>query len=374
MSEQVAEQLFDLTLSEDQRMARESMRRFAAAEMRPISRSADEAGVAPPDFYQKTLDLGLALMPIDEAFGGAGVGRLPMSNVLNAEDLGHADMALALGALTPLAFINTLVDHGSAAQQKKYLSVFAEASSFKVGTLAIAEPRATFDASVLQTTAAKQGQGYVLNGVKSLVPLAASADWILVVAELQGEGKAAFIVDKSAAGLSVERQPLMGLRALEMCKVTLNGVVVPASQRLGESEKVFDYQRVIDLSRLGVCALSVGVCQAVLEYTRDYVKERVAFGEPIANRQSVAFMVANIAIELEAMRLMVYRAASRAEQGLEFHREAYLAQVFCAEKTMEIGTNGVQLLGGHGYIREHLVELWYRNLRAVAVLEGCASI
>ena len=133
-------------------------------------------------------------------------------------------------------------------------------------------------------------------------------------------------------------------------------------------------QRYLDLARIGICAIGVGVCQAVLDYVVPYVNERIAFGEPISHRQAVAFMVANIAIELEGMRLMVYRAASRAEQGLDFHKEAFLAKTFCAEKTMEIGTNGVQLLGGHGFIREHMVELWYRNLRAIAILEGCVVI
>ncbi|MDQ8036033.1 MAG: acyl-CoA dehydrogenase family protein, partial [Pedobacter sp.] len=122
------------------------------------------------------------------------------------------------------------------------------------------------------------------------------------------------------------------------------------------------------------CALAVGVSQAVLDYVVPYVNERVAFGEPISQRQSVAFTVANMAIELEGMRLLTYRAASRAEQGLSFHKEAYLARVLCAEKAMEIGTNGIQMLGGHGFIREHLVELFYRNLRAVGILEGAAVV
>ena len=150
--------------------------------------------------------------------------------------------------------------------------------------------------------------------------------------------------------------------------------MVNSAAKLGENEKTLDLQRLIDLSRLGTCALSVGCCQAVLDYVIPYVNERVAFGEPISNRQSVAFMVANIAIELDGMRLMVLRAASRAEQGLDFHKEAYLARTLCAKYAMEIGTNGVQLLGGHGFCREHPVELWYRNLRAIGILEGIVSI
>lgn len=170
------------------------------------------------------------------------------------------------------------------------------------------------------------------------------------------------------------REETMGLKALELARIRFEEVQVEASARLGEDEKAFDLQRLVDLARIGTCALAVGTCQAVLDYVVPYVNERKAFGEPIAQRQSVAFMVANMAIELEGMRLLTWRAASRAEQGLDFHKEAYLARVLCAEKAMEIGSNGIQLLGGHGFIREHLVELFYRNLRAIGLLEGAAII
>jgi hypothetical protein len=133
-------------------------------------------------------------------------------------------------------------------------------------------------------------------------------------------------------------------------------------------------QRLVDLGRIGVCAMCVAVCQSVVEYTREYCNARIAFDEPITNRQSVAFMIGDMATETEAMRLMVYRAASQAEQGLDFHKAASLARIQCAKYGMQIGTNGVQLLGGHGFIREHPVELWYRNLRAVGVLDGCVVI
>src|SRR5690606_8601316 len=156
----------------------------------------------------------------------------------------------------------------------------------------------------------------------------------------------------------------MGLRPLSLQRVKLENVVVSESDRLAGG-KPFDLQRLVDLSIIGLCATAVGCGQAMLDYVIPYVNDRIAFGEPISHRQSVAFMVANIAIELDAMRMLVYRAASRAEQGLDFHQQAYLCRVLCAERAMEIGTNGVQLLGGHGFTREHPVEMWYRNLRAV---------
>ncbi|MFZ5755726.1 MAG: acyl-CoA dehydrogenase family protein [Pseudomonadota bacterium] len=367
------DQLFDLTLTEEQRITRESMRRFAQAEIRSIAKKADLEQALPPGFLKKAAELGLALLPIPEDFGGAGMARSPVSNVLNAEDLAHGDFAIALATLTPQAFVNTLIDQGSKAQQEKYLSQLAS-EDFVPATIALQEPRATFVPEQLQVKAVRQGNEYVLNGVKSMVILGASAKLVLVVADAGAEGPQAFIVEQGAAGAGWAKEEYMGLKPVEVSRLTLDNVKVPASARLGESEKVFSLQRLVDLSRLGTCALAVGTCQAVLDYVVPYVNERIAFGEPISHRQAVAFMVANIAIELDAMRMLVLRAASRAEQGLDFHKETYLARVLCAEKSMEIGTNGVQLLGGHGFTREHPVEQWYRNLRAVAVLEGAAAV
>ena len=372
MSE-AADLLFDLSLSEEQRITRENLKRFAATEVRAISRKADEAAATPAGFFDKTADLGLTLMPIPEAFGGAGTERSPMSNVLNAEDLAYGDMSLAIGTLTPLSFVNTLIDQGSEQQKENYLPRLAS-EKFVAATIALMEPRATFDALEIKTSAKKQGQDYLLNGVKTMVVLGESAELILVIANTDDEGVQAFIVEKGAAGLSYAEENYMGLRPLEVRRLIFQDVKVSAINKLGEAEKSFNYERLLDLTRLGLASCVVGTCQAVLDYVVPYVNERVAFGEPISNRQSVAFMVANIAIELEAMRLMVWRAASRAEQGLSFHKEAYLAKVFCSERAMEIGTNGVQLLGGHGFTREHMVELWYRNVRAMGILEGVVAI
>jgi alkylation response protein AidB-like acyl-CoA dehydrogenase len=373
MSEQATEMLFDLTLDDEQRMTRESMQRFAEAEMGSISRSADEAAEAPAGFYDKTLELGMSLMPIPESLGGVGMPRSPLANMLNAEDLAQGDMSLAIGAMTPLSFINAVLDNGTALQAEKYLSRFV-AEDFHAASIALMEPRATFDPGKLQTTATKSGDGYVINGTKSMVALGESSELLLVIAELDGEGPAGFVIEQGSQGLTCQNEEYMGLRPLQLSRVELKNVKVNEEDRLGAGEKVFDLERLVDLGRIGVCAMGVGVCQSVLNYVIEYCNGRVAFDEPITNRQSVAFMIGDMATETEAMRLMVYRAASRAEQGLDFHKEACLARIQCAKYAMQTGTNGVQLLGGHGFIREHPVELWYRNLRAVGLLDGCAVV
>jgi alkylation response protein AidB-like acyl-CoA dehydrogenase len=177
------------------------------------------------------------------------------------------------------------------------------------------------------------------------------------------------LVEAGCAGLSVEAGPAMGVRAASLTTLTLDGVRVPAGNVLGELDGT-TYAECLRLSRLAWCALSVGVGQAVLDYVTPYVKERKAFGEPIAQRQSVAFMVANIAIELQAMRLLTWKAASRAAAGEEVARDVALARKLCSDKGMQIGLDGVQLLGGHGFVKEHPVERWYRDLRAISIIEG----
>src|SRR6185436_19025194 len=172
-----------------------------------------------------------------------------------------------------------------------------------------------------------------------------------------------------AAGLSVEADPAMGVRAASLTTLTLEGVRVPAGNVLGAADGT-TYAECVRLSRIAWCALSVGVGQAVLDHVTPYVREREAFGEPVAHRQSVAFMVANIAIELQAMRLLTWKAASRAAAGKDVARDVALARRLCADKGMQIGLDGVQLLGGHGFVKEHPVERWYRDLRAISIMEG----
>lgn len=372
MSEQPAKPLFDLSLTDEQQLMRESARKFAQAQLRPHARSADEAGEAPSGIYERTLELGFNAVQIPEAIGGYGAARSPISNALLIEDLAWGDMSLAIGALTTLSFINTVLDQGSENQQAAWLAPFT-GEGFRPAAIALAEPGARFDPRRLKTKAASRGGGYVLLGEKTLVPFGPESHRLLIIAELEGRGPAAFVVDPNQAGVSVQREHYMGLRSLALYRVTLDNVEVSPDAKLGNHEP-FALDRLLDLTRIGSAALAVGVCQAVLDYTKAYCNERVAFGEPISHRQSVAFMLADMAIELDGVRLLTYRAASRAEQGLPFRREAFLAQLQAAEKGMKIASDGVQLLGGHGYIREHLVELWYRNLRAIGLLEGCLSV
>lgn len=363
--------LFDLTPTDSQELVRDSMQRFARERLRPSALAADEESAPPADLLQEAHALGLSQLAVPEALGGAGEQRSPVTNALVAEELARGDMSLALAALAPVSVVHALVDFGTSGQQGEFLPVFA-GDDFYPAALALLEARPLFDPQRLATRATLRDGHYQITGEKALVPLAASAELLLVFADLAGKPEL-FIVEKGTPGLSVEPEPAMGLRAAQLGRVRLEQVKVPHSHRVGGDEGV-DGERLIDLARIAWGALSVGTCSSLLEYVKTYCNERIAFGEPISHRQSVAFAIANIAIELDAMRLMVYRAASRAEHGKSFRREASLARVQCAEKGMQIGTEGVQLLGGHGFIKEHPVELWYRQLRAVGIFEGAVLV
>jgi len=364
---------FDLTPDDDQKMILETVEEFAEEILRPAARDADDAASYPPDLIAKAAELGITAINIPEDFDGIAAHRSAVTNALVAEALAYGDMGLALPILAPGGVSSALTHWGSADQQAIYLREFA-GDNVPQACVAIAEPHALFDPTALKTTAVRTPSGYRLNGVKSLVPAAADAELFIVGAQLSGK-PALFIVESSTEGVSVKADPSMGIRAAALGRVELDNVSVPLSALLGEDGATdADYSEAIALARLGWAALAVGTSHAVLDHVVPYIKERQAFGEPIAHRQAVAFMTANIAIELDGLRLITWRGASRAEQGLPFAREAALAKRFGTDKGMQIGLDGVQLLGGHGYTKEHPVERWYRDLRAIGVAEGVVVI
>ncbi len=360
---------FDLTPDDDQKMIVETVNEFAAEILRPAAREADDAAGYPKDLTTKAAELGVTAIKVPEAFDGIAEQRSTVTNALVAEALAYGDMGLALPILAPGGVASALTHWGTADQQATYLKEFA-GEHVPQACVTIAEPHALFDPTALKTTAVRTPSGYRLDGVKSLVPAAADAELFIVAAQLNGR-PAMFIVEASSPGLTVTPDRSMGIRAAALGRIELNKVSVPDDARLGEDgASAQDYSEAIALSRLGWAALAVGTCHAVMDYVIPYVKEREAFGEPIARRQAVAFMCADMAIEFDGLRLVTWRGAARADQGLPFAREAALARKLAADKGMRIGLDGVQLLGGHGFTKEHPVERWYRDLRAIGVAEG----
>ena len=362
-------ELFDLTFTEEQDMIQDSASRVAKEHLRRAGNAASTAAKTPDEILARINELGLLQYAIPESLGGVGHERSPVTSVLVAEALSYGDMGLAVAGLSSVSVVNTLVRWGSAEQQAQYLPAFLEDRP-AVGALALMEPHVLVDPLSPRTRARPDGADFVLKGVKTLVPLAEQAELVLVSADVEGRGPGVFLVERGAAGLTLRADPAMGVRGASLGRIELEDVRVNAGALLGGAVSPSTFEEMIDLSRIGWCALAVGTAQAVLDYVIEYCNDRLAFGEPISNRQAVAFTIADIAIELEGMRLLTLRAASRAEQGLPFHREAYLARVLMAEKAVEIGTNGVQLPGGHGYITDHPLERWYRDMAGVGIMEG----
>lgn len=354
--------LFDLSLTEEQQMTVDAMEQFSAEVLYPVAHDADHAETFPEVLWQHGTDLGLNFYALPESLGGVATEKNIVSNVLIAEYLAKGDFSLTAGLLSTFSVINALTQWGSEQIQSDYLASFANDKGIRA-TFATQENISAFNPFRLTTQATPHQDHYLIQGEKTLVLLAATADLYLVSAMLNGQPDV-FVVQRDPS-ISIQKSAAMGLKANETATLHFNNT--PA-QRLGDED--FDYTAFIDLGNLMWCAMAVGTCEAVRKYCIQYANERTAFGEPISHRQGVAFMIANMAIETDAMRMLVLNAASLAEAGKPFHREAYLARILCAEKSMQIGTDGVQILGGHGYTREHPVERWYRDLRATAVIQS----
>lgn len=360
--------LFNLNPDDEQQMIAETVKDFATEILRPAAYEADANAAAPAEILERSAELGITMINVPEEFDGAAAERGVVTNALVAEAMAYGDMGLALPLLAPSGVATTLTNFGTDEQQSTYLPDFA-GENVPQSAVVIAEPKPLFDAFSLSTKATRVPSGYRLNGVKSFVPAAGSSELFLVGAEIDGR-PALFIVESDSQGLIVEADPGMGLRAAGMGRLLLQDVAVPSSAIIGGDEAFAAYRDVVRLSRLGWAALAVGTGQAMLDYVIPYVNEREAFGEPISNRQAVAFMVATMATELDGLKLVTLRGASRAEQGLSFARESALARKLTIDKGLQIGLDGVQLLGGHGFTKEHPVERWYRDLRGAGLGEG----
>ena len=365
----------DFTLDEDRKQVQDMMRKFAEKELRPIARNCDEKNELPADLLEKVWALGFCPNVIPEKYGGYEMGRSSLTAAVMAEEMAWGDVSLAIGALSPLLMAIPVLEFGTEEQKEEWLPKFC-GDNFYPATAALMERRITFEPTVLHTTLEMHKGTMILNGAKCMVPLADRAEQILVYATTaKGAGAAAIeaiIVDRNSPGVVVgEREKNMGLKPLPLFPITFEDVKVPWPRRLG-GDRGINFMRLLNLSRANLCAMAVGVSRASNEYAKNYAKERYAFGEPIASRQAVAWMLGESAIEVAGMRLLVWRTAWRLDGHEDATREASLAKMYCADKTMLITDYGVQVLGGHGYIREHPVELYFRNGRGFETMEGLA--
>lgn len=361
--------MIDFEPSEEQALIIETVRQFAENEIRPRCREADESGVPPQGVVEAAHELGLVANALPEAQGGGGE-RSAMTGVLIAEELAWGDLAIALAILSPGLLGFPLADFGSESQRNELLPTLLD-GGFVPGSLAIVEPRFDFDVYHPHTTAKQDGDEILLDGIKCQVPWLEGGRHVLVIAT-EGNGLAAFVVPREIAGLSAEPESMMGLGGLPTAELTLSGVRIPATARLEADDA--DIRGLINRGRIALAAAGVGTARASFEVSRDYAKERKTFGQPIATRQAIAFKLADMAIEIDGARLLVWEAAAALDRGEDATRLARLAYDQITRVALQVTDGAVQVFGGHGYIRDYLPELHLRNVAGFASFETLTLI
>jgi acyl-CoA dehydrogenase len=363
--------MYSFEPTEEQTMVVNAAKKLAAKEFRNRMRSADEAGEPDPEWTREGWELSLLPGSISEKYGGFGE-HSALTWVLAVEELAWGDLSATLALTAPNLIAFPILFCGTEAQKRQMLSSFSS-ETYVYGSAALLEPRFDFDPYSLKTTASKKDGAYILSGTKCNVPCAAESDRILVYAAYEGRSQA-FLAPKGTPGLTIkEREQNMGMRAFPMYSVEFQDCPIPMSLRLG-GEAGCDFPYLLNSSRVALSAMAVGIARAAYEYALDYAKQRKAFGEAIAQRQSIAFMLAEMITEIEAARLLVWEAAWNLDHGKEATREACLAMTFSSDMALMVADRAVQLLGGYGYVREHPVELWLRNARGFAVMEGISIV
>jgi alkylation response protein AidB-like acyl-CoA dehydrogenase len=364
-------------LSDEQKMVRDTVAAFALEQIRPAARTADESGLIPAELLAKAWELGLVRGCLPENVGGYGDPRVAVTGAIIAEELSYGDLSFALHALAPRLLAFPLAEMGTDAQRTRYLPPIA-GDSFVAATAALMEPAFDFDPTCMSTMAQRTSDEYVIDGAKCYVPLAVDSPVILAYAASSPDsgfaGVEGFLVPRDSPGLNISRREKnMGLRGLATFELIFDQCRVPAENRLG-GEGGINFARLLSQSRVAMASMAVGVARGAFDYARDYAKERKAFGAPIAAKQAIAFMLAEMSIEVDAMRLLAWEAASWLDKGNDAVKQSYQARNYAAAAALMVADNAVQILGGHGYIREHPVEMWLRNARAFGVVDGLAIV
>jgi alkylation response protein AidB-like acyl-CoA dehydrogenase len=363
--------MLDFRLDEEQKMLTDAIARYANERMRKVFRDAEEDGRIPPEVVQAGWELGILPTGLPEAYGGFGE-YTALTGVLASEELAWGDLAIALNVMVPNLVAVPVMLCGTAAQKEAYLPQFCD-EAMPAMTAAFTEQIVKFDPYKLKTTAVRDGNEFVLNGTKTAVPLAEMAELILVYANEDGQTQA-FFVPANTPGLSIDKQAkLMGIKGLPTFMVTLAECRIPAENKLGGNEGI-NFGLILNHSRVALGAAAVGVARAGYEYALDYAKQRVQFGEPIAHKQSIAFMLADMATDIDEARLLVWEAAWQIDRGKDITRDAALMKQRVDDIVVQVADRALMVLGGYGYIREYPVELWLRNARGFASFDGLAIV
>ena len=387
--------MIDFSLTDEQRAIQELARDFARREIRPVAGEYDEREEMPWPVLRKAAKVGLLSYGLPEEHGGGGVpdGIVGVTNFVVTEELAWGCAAIATEITSSTYAAGPILAFGTEEQRRRYLPPFCDPDEVHLGALCLTEPQAGSDISAIATTARREDADWVLDGRKQFITNGGIADVHIVFARVEGEqGMGAFIVEGGTPGLSMGRKERkLGVRASHTAEVILEGCRVPDSNRLagaptapqlrrsrrGESELSGAAQALtlLQYSRMTFAAAALGVARAAFEYARDYARERTAFGVPIGRHQAVGFKLADMAIEIEAARALLWRAGWLATSGRQLAlAEGSMAKCLTADVAVRCCTEAIQILGGHGYVRDHPVEKWYRDAKLYQIWEGTNEI
>jgi alkylation response protein AidB-like acyl-CoA dehydrogenase len=364
--------MYSFEPTEEQKMLIDTVARYAHSNLRPASHDADEEGQLPLNVIKKGWELGVLQASTPETYGGFGE-HSTITGILAAEEMAWGDLAGALAVMAPGLFAIPILIAGSEDQKNYYLPPLVE-GDWTPCTSAIIEQKYDYDPNELKTIAKFDGENIIISGEKTYVPYASEAKQMLVFGSLNGKTQG-FIIPTNLPGVQIgERQKLLGINALPLFTIKFNDVCISSENRLGGRDG-HDFSPILASYWLANAALALGVSKAALEYAIDYAKERDVFGMKVAQKQSIAFMLAEMATEIEAIRVLTWEAAWMLDTGTEdAYKEAYLAYTGAADMAMMVTDRAVQILGGHGYIREHPVEKWMREARSFALLSGMVIV
>lgn len=364
-------------LSEEQIMIRQAARDFAQQELKPGVIERDEHQKFPAEQVKKLGELGFLGMMVSEKYNGSGLDAI--SYVLVMEELSKIDAS----ASVVVSVNNSLVcygleAYGSEAQKEKYLKPLAAGE--KIGAFCLSEPEAGSDATSQRTTAEDKGDYYLLNGTKNWITNGGTASTYLVIAqthpELRHKGINAFIVEKGMEGFTVgPKENKLGIRGSDTHSLMFNDVKVPKENRIGEDGFGFKFaMKTLEGGRIGIAAQALGIAQGAFELATQYAKERKSFGKPIAEHQAIAFKLADMATQIEAARLLVYKAAWLKDQGLPYTQAGSMAKLFASKVAMDVTIEAVQVHGGYGFVKEYHVERLMRDAKITQIYEGTSEI
>jgi acyl-CoA dehydrogenase len=365
----------DFTLTEQQRNIRELAHDFAQKEIRPVAWEYDRDATWPEEIIRKAWDVGLMNSQLPEQYGGAGASYL--DGVLIGEELawGCAAIATTLG-INELAAAPVRLG-GSEKVKAEYLGMLTEEP--KLASFCLTEPDAGSDVSAMRTTAVRRGDRYVINGSKVFISNGGYADWYTVYAKTDKDaghrGISAFVVPRDDTVTVDKHEDKMGLRASNTAGISFNETEVPAANLLGEENHGFKLAMMtLDRSRPGVAAMATGIARAAFEFATEYAKQRVQFGVPIAMHQGIQFMIADMATEIEAARLLAWQSAVLLDQGKRNTLQSSHAKRFAADTAMKVATDAVQIYGGYGFIKDYPVEKLMRDAKIMQLYEGTSQI